>query len=41
MMGHVWEDNDKISLAAKGSPESILSLCDLSIDEMAIVKKEL
>jgi P-type Ca2+ transporter type 2C len=29
MMGHVWENQDGITVAAKGSPERILSLCDL------------
>ena len=30
MMGHVWRRNDKIIIAAKGSPERILTLCNLS-----------
>ncbi len=30
MMGHVWNINDIASLAAKGSPESILPLCCLN-----------
>lgn len=29
MMGHVWKRNNKISIAAKGSPEQILSVCTL------------
>ena len=29
MMGHVWRRNDKLILAAKGSPERILPLCGL------------
>lgn len=33
MMGHVWRRNNKITVAAKGSPEKILSLCDLSTSE--------
>lgn len=32
MMGHVWARNDKIILAAKGSPERILTLCDIDDD---------
>ena len=30
MMGHVWDRNDRLVIAAKGSPERILTLCDLS-----------
>ena len=30
MMGHVWRRNGKIKIAAKGSPEKILSLCNMS-----------
>ncbi|MHB1315970.1 MAG: cation-translocating P-type ATPase [Christensenellales bacterium] len=30
MMGHVWEHDGKIIVAAKGSPERILSLCNIS-----------
>ena len=33
MMGHVWSRNSKITVAAKGSPEKILSLCYLSNSE--------
>lgn len=40
MMGHVWELNGKLSLAAKGSPESILPLCHLSKEELRKVEKE-
>lgn len=29
MMGHVWRRNGKIVIAAKGSPERILKLCDM------------
>ena len=32
-MGQVWEENKSILIAAKGSPESILSLCILSSEE--------
>lgn len=35
MMGHVWEINGKPCLAAKGSPESILPLCNLSEEELS------
>ncbi len=33
MMGHVWRHDNEILLAAKGSPEHILSLCVLTDDE--------
>ncbi len=40
MMGHVWEKSGKIVIAAKGSPERILTLCNLSKDEHNdIIKK--
>ncbi len=29
MMGHVWSRNGKVVIAAKGSPESILTICEL------------
>lgn len=30
MMGHVWEHEDEIIIAAKGSPERILEICSLN-----------
>ena len=30
MMGHVWRKADKIIISAKGSPESIFGICDIS-----------
>ncbi|GCD11484.1 cation-translocating P-type ATPase [Clostridium tagluense] len=33
MMGHVWKNNDNIVIAAKGSPEHILTICNLTDDE--------
>ena len=33
MMGHVWKRGDAVTVAAKGSPEKILRLCDLTEDE--------
>lgn len=36
MMGHVWKREDDIIIAAKGSPERILSLCNLSSDEQKL-----
>lgn len=32
MMGHVWEHEGQILIAAKGSPESILEICDLTVE---------
>ena len=29
MMGHVWKNDEGITVAAKGSPEKIIKLCDL------------
>lgn len=33
MMGHVWNYDNEIIIAAKGSPESILSICSLNEEE--------
>ncbi|BCN31307.1 cation-translocating P-type ATPase [Anaeromicropila herbilytica] len=33
MMGHVWSRNGEIIIAAKGSPERILTICNLSNEE--------
>ncbi|MGI5900134.1 MAG: cation-translocating P-type ATPase [Christensenellales bacterium] len=33
MMGHVWHHDGEIIIAVKGSPEQVLSLCDLSESE--------
>lgn len=38
MMGHVWEIDGELCLAAKGSPESILPLCGLSKEELRKVE---
>jgi Ca2+-transporting ATPase len=40
MMGHVWEIDGKTCLAAKGSPESILALCDLTDEALTKVTEE-
>ncbi|SEW44999.1 cation-translocating P-type ATPase [[Clostridium] fimetarium] len=37
MMGHVWRRNGNIVIAAKGSPERILTICDLSETEREVV----
>jgi len=36
MMGHIWHHDDEIIIAAKGSPERILTICQLS-DENRIL----
>lgn len=41
MMGHVWQRNDGIIIAAKGSTESILNICDLTLEDKKIVEKKL
>lgn len=33
MMGHVWKQNEKITVSAKGAPESILSISNVSEEE--------
>jgi Ca2+-transporting ATPase len=40
MMGHIWQINNSSVLAAKGSPESILSLCGLSREESVSLDNE-
>ncbi|MDP4120643.1 MAG: cation-translocating P-type ATPase [Bacillota bacterium] len=41
MMGHVWVHEGEIVVAAKGSPESILSLSRLNKDEHEIINKKI
>ncbi|MGN6710646.1 cation-translocating P-type ATPase [Anaerocolumna jejuensis] len=36
MMGHVWRKNGKLVIAAKGSPERILTICSLSDQDKEI-----
>lgn len=40
MMGHVWEIGEEPALAAKGSPESILSLCHLNKTDEEVIMRE-
>jgi len=40
MMGHVWQNADGPELAAKGSPESILPLCQLTADQCRKLEEE-
>ena len=41
MMGHVWKNDDEILLAAKGSPEHILEICNISPDERDKVEEKI
>ena len=40
-MGHVWKRQDTISLAAKGSPERILTLCILTAQERKLAEEKI
>jgi len=41
MMGHVWKNGDNIVVAAKGSPERILTICKLTTDERKIAENKI
>ena len=41
MMGHVWKNCDNIVVAAKGSPEHILTICNLTDDERKIAETKI
>lgn len=41
MMGHVWRRNEELVIAAKGSPERILTICNLSDEEREIVEHKI
>jgi len=41
MMGHIWRRKGEIVIAAKGSPERILSICDLTDKEMATTEQKI
>ncbi|MEG2668840.1 MAG: cation-translocating P-type ATPase [Oscillospiraceae bacterium] len=41
MMGHVWYHDDEIIIAAKGSPERILTICKLAPDERKKIENEI
>ncbi len=41
IMGHIWFKNNKYILSAKGSPEGILKLCDISESERKNLHKEM
>lgn len=41
MMGHVWQHDNEIIIAAKGSPEKILSICNLNETEKKSVEEKI
>ncbi|MDR2708083.1 MAG: HAD-IC family P-type ATPase, partial [Nitrososphaerota archaeon] len=41
MMGHIWRHDSEIVIAAKGSPECILTICQLPENERALVEKKI
>lgn len=41
MMGHVWQRDDGIVIAAKGSPEQILTICDISDEDRREAEKQI
>lgn len=41
MMGHVWRRNGALVIAAKGSPERILTICDLTAEERKIAEHKI
>ena len=41
MMGHVWQKDGKLTVAAKGSPEKILTICDLTDEERKAAEEQI
>ena len=41
MMGHVWRKNGELVIAAKGSPEKILTVCSLTAEEKAAAEEKI
>ncbi|HEX3077478.1 MAG TPA: cation-translocating P-type ATPase [Lachnospiraceae bacterium] len=41
MMGHVWKRKSDITIAAKGSPERILSICNMTEEERHIAENKI
>jgi len=41
MMGHIWHHDGEIIIAAKGSPEQILKICQLSDEEKAVAENKI
>jgi Ca2+-transporting ATPase len=40
MMGHIWHHDGKIIIAAKGSPENILTICQLTDNERSLIENK-
>lgn len=41
MMGNVWKKEEGIVVAAKGSPESILKICSIPLDQKTVVESKI
>jgi len=41
MMGHIWHHDGEIIIAAKGSPERLLGICQLSGEERALAESKM
>lgn len=41
MMGHVWHKDGELVIAAKGSPERILNICELTNEQRAEAEKQI
>ena len=41
MMGHVWEHDGEIVVAAKGSPERILTICDITEEQRRLAEEKI
>ena len=41
MMGHVWQKDGKLIIAAKGSPERIMTLCDMTYEQRKETEKNI
>jgi len=41
MMGHIWRHEEEILIAAKGSPERILTICDLTKQERGSAEEKI
>ncbi|MEN6470560.1 MAG: cation-translocating P-type ATPase [Clostridiaceae bacterium] len=41
MMGHVWRKDDRLVIAAKGSPERILAVCELAEEERKAAEQKI
>lgn len=40
MMGHIWNKNNQIIVSAKGAPESILDICNISKEEKTRIENK-